>query len=86
MTYVSSPGPSGPPKPSPGASGPRESGPCAASPFLPLHTALVLLTAIVIGLIVAILTFLSGTPAAGAALAGLLSTGAGIPVLRTLIG
>ncbi|GGW98929.1 hypothetical protein GCM10010297_21010 [Streptomyces malachitofuscus] len=86
MTYVSSPGPSGPPNPSPGASGLRETGPCAAGPFLSLHTALVLLAAIVIGLIVAILTFLSGTPAAGAALGGLLSTGAGIPVLRTLIG
>ncbi|MEU5251674.1 hypothetical protein [Streptomyces longwoodensis] len=86
MTYTSSPGPCGPPNRSPGASGPCEPEPCTAGPFLPLHTALVLLTAIVIGLIVAVLTFLSGTSAAGAALAGLLSTGAGIPVLRTLIG
>jgi len=55
-------------------------------PFLPLHTALVLLAAAVIGLVVAGLTFLSGTPAAGAVLAGLISAGGSVPVLRTLIG
>ncbi|MEU0646080.1 hypothetical protein [Streptomyces umbrinus] len=51
-----------------------------------LHTALVLLIAVVIGLIVGGLSFLSGTPAAGAVLAGLISTGGSVPVLRTLIG
>jgi hypothetical protein len=40
----------------------------------------------VIGLVVAGLTFLSGTPAAGAVLAGLISAGGSVPVLRTLIG
>ncbi|MFF0204365.1 hypothetical protein [Streptomyces sp. NPDC005017] len=86
MSYVSSSGPPGPSKSSPGASGRPGTGRCAPDPFLPLHTALVLLTAVVIGLIVSILTFLSGTPTAGAALAGLLGGGAAVPVLRTLIG
>lgn len=56
------------------------------APFLTQHTALVLLAAIVIGLVVGALTFLNGTPAPGAVLAGLLAVGAGIPVLRALIG
>ncbi|WP_326790524.1 hypothetical protein [Streptomyces sp. NBC_00151] len=51
-----------------------------------LHTALILLTALVIGLVVGGLTFLGGTPAASAVLAGLLSAGGSVPVLRTLIG
>ncbi|MFG1663806.1 hypothetical protein [Streptomyces sp. Y7] len=55
-------------------------------PFLSLQTALVLLAAAVIGLVVACLMFLSGTPAAGAVLASLVSTGGSVPVLRTLIG
>jgi hypothetical protein len=55
-------------------------------PFLPLHTALVLLAATVIGLVVAGLTFLSGTSVPGAILAGLISAGGSVPVLRTLIG
>ncbi|MFB6641574.1 hypothetical protein ACFCYF_30520 [Streptomyces chartreusis] len=57
-----------------------------SGPFLSLHTALVLLAAAVIGLVVATLTFLSGTSAAEAALAGLISASGSVPVLRTLIG
>ncbi|MER6425492.1 hypothetical protein [Streptomyces sp. NPDC001137] len=50
------------------------------------HTALILLTALVVGLLVGGLTYLSHTPAASALLAGLLSAGSSVPVLRTLIG
>ncbi|WP_326585422.1 hypothetical protein OG889_44985 [Streptomyces sp. NBC_00481] len=50
------------------------------------HAAIILLAGFVIGLVVGGLTFLSGTPAAGAVLAGLLSAGGSVPVLRTLIG
>jgi hypothetical protein len=50
------------------------------------HTAVILLAAVVIGLVVGSLTFLSDTPAAGAVLAGLVSAGGSVPVLRTLIG
>ncbi|MGW4199444.1 hypothetical protein [Streptomyces sp. NPDC004726] len=53
--------------------------------FVSVHTALVLLAAAFIGLIVGGLTFLSGGPVAGAVLAGLTGAGAGVPVLRTLI-
>ncbi|MEU5398136.1 hypothetical protein ABZ348_02375 [Streptomyces sp. NPDC005963] len=55
-------------------------------PFLTMHTALILLTALVIGLIVGGLTFLGGTPAPGAILAGLLSAGISVPALHRLIG
>lgn len=55
-------------------------------PFMSLNTAVVLLTAAVIGLIVGGLTFLSGGLVAGAVLAGLTGAGASIPVLRSLIG
>lgn len=55
-------------------------------PFLTLHTALVLLTAVVIGLVVGGLTLLSDNSAAGSVLAGLVAGGASIPVLRSLIG
>lgn len=68
-------------RPGPDAPTPSEPG-----PFMSLHTALVLLIAVVIGLIVGGLSFLSGTSAAGAVLAGLISTGGSVPVLRTLIG
>lgn len=54
-------------------------------PFLSLHTAVVLLAAFVIGSTVAGLTHLSGTPVPGAILAGLLSAGGSVPVLRHLI-
>ncbi|MCX4816613.1 hypothetical protein OG601_39095 [Streptomyces sp. NBC_01239] len=50
-----------------------------------LHTAVVLLTAVVIGLVVGGLSYLSGTPVAGAVLAGLLSAGGSVPVLHHLI-
>lgn len=60
--------------------------PAGPTPFLTQHTALVLLAAIVIGLVVGALAFLNGTPPPGAILAGLLSVGASIPVLRVLIG
>ncbi|MEU5764589.1 hypothetical protein ABZ782_01535 [Streptomyces asoensis] len=50
-----------------------------------LHTAVVLLTAVIIGLVVGGLSYLSGTPLAGAVLAGLLSTGGSVPVLHHLI-
>ncbi|MFD0009178.1 hypothetical protein ACFVJ4_43545 [Streptomyces sp. NPDC127178] len=43
------------------------------------------MTAVVIGLVVGGLTFLSGSSAAGAALAGLLSAGGSVPVLHALI-
>lgn len=54
-------------------------------PFLTMHTALVLLAAAFIGLVVGGLTFLSGGPVASALLAGLTGTGASVPVLRSLI-
>lgn len=55
-------------------------------PFMTQHTAIILLAAFVIGLVVGGLTFLSGNPTASAVLAGLLSAGGSVPVLRTLIG
>ncbi|WP_193776776.1 hypothetical protein [Streptomyces sp. E2N166] len=51
-----------------------------------VHTAVVLLTAVIIGLIVGGLTFLSGGTVAAAVLAGLTAAGVSIPVLRSLIG
>ncbi|MFE2582915.1 hypothetical protein [Streptomyces sp. NPDC059378] len=56
-----------------------------AAPFLSLRSAVVLLTATVIGLIIGGLTVLTSAPIAAAVIAGLTSTGASIPVLRTLI-
>ncbi|CQR59536.1 hypothetical protein [Streptomyces leeuwenhoekii] len=74
MSFTSSPTPPNPPKPS------------QPGPFMTLHTAMVLLTAVVAGLVVGGLTFLNGRPAAGAVLVGLVSTGGSVPVLHTLIG
>jgi hypothetical protein len=54
-------------------------------PFISMHTAVVLLTAIVIGLVVGGLTFLSEFSAPDAALAGLGAGGLSVPVLRSLI-
>ncbi|MCC3655847.1 MULTISPECIES: hypothetical protein [Streptomyces] len=54
-------------------------------PFITLHTAVVLLTAVLIGLIVGVLTFLSYFSASGAVLAGLGAVGLSVPVLRSLI-
>ncbi|GGV30698.1 hypothetical protein AB0I84_43765 [Streptomyces spectabilis] len=55
-------------------------------PFLTVHTALVLLTAVVVGLVMGGLVFVGGGTAAEAALVGLTAGGAGVPVLRGLIG
>lgn len=60
--------------------------PQGPAPFLTIHTAVVLLIAVVIGLIVGGLTFLSGGAVAAAVLAGLTAVGVSIPVLRSLIG
>jgi hypothetical protein len=60
--------------------------PQGPAPFLTIHTAVVLLIAVVIGLIAGGLTFLSGGAVAAAVLAGLTAAGVSIPVLRTLIG
>ncbi|MFE1443580.1 hypothetical protein [Streptomyces sp. NPDC058739] len=55
-------------------------------PLLSLHTAVVLLAAVVIGLLAGALTALAGAPAAGAVLAGLAGAGSSVPALRSLIG
>ncbi|MGW1673350.1 hypothetical protein [Streptomyces sp. NPDC002324] len=69
---------------------PVDSGPAGGtepeSPFLSLHTTVVLLTALVIGLVAGGLTALTGAPVAGAVLAGLAAAGPSVPVLRLLIG
>ncbi|MFB7334048.1 hypothetical protein ACFC00_20745 [Streptomyces adustus] len=65
---------------------PSPPGPDRAASFLTQQTAVVLPAAVVIGLVVGGLTYLSGRSAAGAVLAGVLSAGGSVPVLRTLIG
>ncbi|WP_331725965.1 hypothetical protein [Streptomyces sp. NBC_01012] len=65
---------------------PDATGPETQPPFLSLHTTVVLLTAFVLGLVVGGLTVLTGIHVAGAALAGLSTTGSAVPVLRPLIG
>lgn len=60
--------------------------PQGPAPFLTIHTAVVLLIAVVIGLVVGGLTFLSGGAVAAVVLAGLTAAGISIPVLRSLIG
>ncbi|MFG3105086.1 hypothetical protein ACGFZL_31845 [Streptomyces sp. NPDC048182] len=60
--------------------------PQGPAPFLMIHTAVVLLIAVVIGLVVGGLTFLSGGAVAAAVLAGLTAAGVSIPGLRSLIG
>ncbi|MBJ6613931.1 hypothetical protein H4M20_34505 [Streptomyces sp. I4(2020)] len=59
--------------------------PQGPGPFISMHTAVVLLTAIVIGLIVGGLTFLTQHSAPGAVLAGLAAAGLSAPALRSLI-
>lgn len=54
-------------------------------PFISVHTAIVLLAAVLIGLIVGGLTFLSDFSSPGAVLAGLGATGVSVPALRSLI-
>ncbi|WP_328741316.1 hypothetical protein OHA91_39390 (plasmid) [Streptomyces erythrochromogenes] len=68
--------------PQPAAPSLHESG---AQPFLSLHTTVVLLTALMIGLVIGGLTFLTGTSVAAAVIAGLTGAGASTPVLRSLI-
>ncbi|MFI8933299.1 hypothetical protein ACIG3E_37230 [Streptomyces sp. NPDC053474] len=55
-------------------------------PFLTVHTALVLLTAAVVGLVMGGLIFVGGGTAAEAAFTGLTAGGVSVPVLRGLIG
>jgi uncharacterized membrane protein YgaE (UPF0421/DUF939 family) len=55
------------------------------TPFLTVHTAVVLVIAVVIGAIVGGLAFLSTGGVPAAVLAGLTATGAAVPVLRSLI-
>ncbi|MFK0049344.1 hypothetical protein ACIQU4_35675 [Streptomyces sp. NPDC090741] len=54
-------------------------------PFLSLHTAVVLVIALLIGGVVGGPSFLGGVPVALSALAGLTATGGAVPVLRGLI-
>ncbi|MGW7046337.1 hypothetical protein ACWGDT_27320 [Streptomyces avermitilis] len=63
----------------------NSSGSSRPGPFMTQRTAIILLTAVVIGLIVGGLTFLSDTAAPGAVLAGTLSAGGSVPVLHGLI-
>ncbi|GAA2304273.1 hypothetical protein Scani_11310 [Streptomyces caniferus] len=75
MTHMTPP----PADPCPGGSPPEP-------PFLSLHTTVVLLAAVVIGLVVGCMTVLTGAPVAGAVLAGLAASGSAVPVLRSLVG
>ncbi|WP_405828617.1 MULTISPECIES: hypothetical protein [unclassified Streptomyces] len=59
--------------------------PIDPEPFVSLHTAVVLLAALLIGLTAGGLTFLGGSGAALSVLAGLAAAGASVPVLRGLI-
>ncbi|WP_406476283.1 hypothetical protein [Streptomyces sp. NBC_01615] len=54
-------------------------------PFLSLHTAVVLLAAVMIGFLVSFLTATTRVSPAAAVIAGLASAGTSIPVLRSLI-
>ncbi|MFE8015160.1 hypothetical protein [Streptomyces antibioticus] len=60
--------------------------PSAEPPFLSLHTAVVLLTAFVIGLVMGGLTVLTGASVAAAVFVGLTVGGSSVPALRSLIG
>ncbi|MER5859787.1 hypothetical protein ABT131_29935 [Streptomyces sp900105245] len=59
--------------------------PQSQQPFLSLHTAVVLLIAFIIGVVLGTLTLLTGSPVAAAVAAGLTSAGASIPPLHTHI-
>ncbi|MFE9775822.1 hypothetical protein ACFYOV_30025 [Streptomyces sp. NPDC005931] len=68
---------------------PADSGPSGSAPeppFLSLHTTVVLLTALVIGLVAGGLAALTGAPVAAAVLTGLTAAGSAVPALRSLIG
>ncbi|MEU1216632.1 hypothetical protein ABZ424_30380 [Streptomyces sp. NPDC005790] len=67
--------------PNPSAAPPEASGPLLTS-----RAVLILVTAVVVGGIVTVLTYLSAGNTAAAVLAGLMGTGASTPVLHTLIG
>ncbi len=54
-------------------------------PFLSLHTAVVLVVALLIGCAAGGLSFLGGVPVALSVLAGLTASGGAVPVLRGLI-
>ncbi|MFD7867810.1 hypothetical protein [Streptomyces sp. NPDC059783] len=51
-----------------------------------MHAAFILLTGVFIGCLVGVLTYLSASNTAAAALAGLTGTGISIPTLHALIG
>ncbi|MFB6888741.1 hypothetical protein ACFCX4_05415 [Kitasatospora sp. NPDC056327] len=59
--------------------------PTDPAPLLTVRTTVVLLSAAVIGLVTGGLAFLGGGPTAGAVLAGLTASGAGVPALHKLI-
>ncbi|MFH9663236.1 hypothetical protein ACH4NF_33710 [Streptomyces sp. NPDC017248] len=56
-----------------------------SQPFLSLHTAVVLLVAFVIGVVMGTLAVLADVPVAGAVAVGLTSAGTAVPVLCKLI-
>jgi ABC-type antimicrobial peptide transport system permease subunit len=60
-------------------------GPASEPPFLSLHTAVVLLAALIVGVTIGVLTVFTDVPVAAAVIAGLTATGASVPVLRSLI-
>lgn len=57
----------------------------ASQPFLSVHSAVILLTALVAGIVIGGLTALTKVPVAAAVIAGMTSAGSSIPVLRNLI-
>ena len=71
--------------PSPQAPDSQTNGSGPDDPFLSLHTAVVLLAAVVIGLVAGCLTALTEVPTATAVLTGLAAGGASVSVLRSLI-
>ncbi|MFD7026439.1 hypothetical protein ACFWAR_00145 [Streptomyces sp. NPDC059917] len=74
-----------PRSPSPARPG-RQAPGTSPTPLLSLRTAVVLLVAFVVGLVMGGLTLLSGVPVAGALFQGLASAGVAVPVLHHLIG
>ena len=60
--------------------------PPAQAPFLTMRTAVIILAAVVIGIVVGVLSFFAGHIIAAAFLAGLCAFGGSIPVLHSLIG
>jgi len=62
------------------------SDPSPPGPFLPLHTAVVLLIGVLIGLVAGGLAFLADSTLPLCTLTGLGATGSSVPMLRSLIG